>query len=112
VCALQEPPQVARYEPGQFYLAHFDAFDVTSGPGRECVATGGQRVATVLIYLNDVPPGCGGETAFPRLGRKFRPVRGTAVVFFPCTEGACQRRVGSSRARGPASAMSCEREGL
>ena len=42
--ATQEPVQVARYLPGQFYLAHYDAFDITTGPGRECVATGGQRV--------------------------------------------------------------------
>jgi prolyl 4-hydroxylase len=75
--------------PGQFYLPHFDAFDVTTGPGRECVATGGQRVATVLIYLNTLPPGVGGETRFPRLGggagAAFRPEQGSALVFFPCT---------------------------
>jgi prolyl 4-hydroxylase len=91
--------------PGQFYLPHFDAFDVTTGPGRECVATGGQRVATVLIYLNTLPAGVGGETRFPRLGGggddaaaaaappsaaargglAFRPEQGTALVFFPCT---------------------------
>ena len=81
----QEPCQVARYRAGQFYLAHFDAFDVTTAPGRECVATGGQRVATVLIYLNSLPPGAGGETTFPRLGRSFTPKLGKALVFFPCT---------------------------
>jgi hypothetical protein len=48
---------VARYTAGQFYLPHFDAFDLRTGPGRECVNSGGQRVATVLIYLNDVPEG-------------------------------------------------------
>ena len=42
--ATMEPVQVARYLPSQFYLAHYDAFDITTGPGRECVATGGQRV--------------------------------------------------------------------
>lgn len=84
----QEPPQLARYEEGQFYLPHFDAFDATAESGRECIATGGQRVATVLIYLNTVPPGCGGETHFPRIGRKFRPEKGTAVLFFPCTTDA------------------------
>ena len=54
-----EPPQIARYSPSQFYLPHFDAFDVTTVPGAECIATGGQRVATVLIYLNDVATGEG-----------------------------------------------------
>ena len=52
-----EPPQIARYTPNQFYLAHWDAFDITSSSGVECVATGGQRICTVLIYLNDVASG-------------------------------------------------------
>jgi prolyl 4-hydroxylase len=83
--STQEPAQVARYKEGQYYLGHFDAFDVTTGPGRECVATGGQRVATVLVYLNDVA--AGGGTFFPRLGptgTRFMPSCGRAVVFFPC----------------------------
>lgn len=77
------PPQVARYQPDQFYLPHFDGFDMTTGPGRECVHTGGQRVATVLIYLNDVQSG--GATYFPKLDLRFQPRRGSAVVFFPCS---------------------------
>lgn len=81
-----EPPQVARYVKDQYYLAHFDAFDVTTAPGRECCATGGQRVATVLIYLCDVSSG--GGTFFPKVGVRFMPKRGTAVVFFPCTTDA------------------------
>lgn len=48
---------MARYQQDQYYLPHFDAFDLTTGPGRECAASGGQRVVTVLIYLNDVPEG-------------------------------------------------------
>jgi len=79
--STHEPTQVARYLPGQFYRAHFDAFDVTTGPGRECLLTGGQRVATVLIYLNDVAEG--GGTFFPELAKRFRPEAGKAVVFFP-----------------------------
>jgi hypothetical protein len=48
---------VARYQANQYYLPHFDAFDLTTEPGRECVRSGGQRVATVLIYLNNVAQG-------------------------------------------------------
>lgn len=81
--ATHEPPQVARYEGGQFYLAHFDAFDMATVPGRECALTGGQRVATVLIYLVDVAEG--GGTYFPKIDKRFAPVAGTAVVFFPAT---------------------------
>lgn len=82
----QEPPQVARYLPDQYYLPHYDAFDVTTGPGRECCATGGQRVATVLIYLNTVS--AGGGTYFPKLDKRFLPQQGRALVFFPCTVDA------------------------
>ena len=39
----------------------------------------------MLIYLNTLPPGVGGETRFPRLETAFRPEQGTALVFFPCT---------------------------
>ena len=39
----------------------------------------------MLIYLNTLPPGVGGETRFPRLDTAFRPEQGTAIVFFPCT---------------------------
>ena len=42
---------------GAYYLAHFDAFDLATEPGRECCLTGGQRVATVLMYLNTVAQG-------------------------------------------------------
>lgn len=45
--------------------------------------TGGQRVATVLIYLNTVSEG--GGTFFPKLNVRFLPQEGTALVFFPCS---------------------------
>ena len=95
--ATHEPPQVARYVRDQYYLAHYDAFDVTTGPGRECCATGGQRVATVLLYLNDVA--AGGGTYFPKLDLRFSPRKGAAVVFFPCSLGA--RPPGGGGAQGP-----------
>lgn len=60
-----EPAQITNYKFGQLYAAHFDAFDVTNGPGLECASQGGQRVATVLMYLNDCA--AGGGTYFPRL---------------------------------------------
>ena len=59
-----ELPPVARYLPGQFYAAHFDAFDVSTVAGQGFVANGGQRTHTVLVYLNDVPAPLGGGTTF------------------------------------------------
>ena len=59
-----ELPQVARYHPGQFYAAHFDAFDTSTVAGLGFVSNGGQRTHTVLIYLNDVSVEHGGGTTF------------------------------------------------
>jgi prolyl 4-hydroxylase len=88
-CNIQQPPehfepaQVTHYKFGQLYAAHYDAFDVTNAPGLECAAQGGQRVATVLIYLNDVSSG--GGTYFPKLDLRVQPKLGKAVIFFPCS---------------------------
>ena len=79
----QEPIQVARYSPGQFYKAHYDSFDEETESGLNCIGNAGQRVATVLIYLNQ--PSSGGATNFPHAGIRVKPKKGTAILFFPCT---------------------------
>ncbi len=80
-----EPPQIARYEHGEQYTAHLDAADDLAQRGARFTSIsadgGGNRICTVLIYLNDVR--CGGATQFPRLGLTVRPRKGSAVVFFP-----------------------------
>ena len=50
--------------------------------GRQSCANGGQRVGTLLIYLNDVS--VGGSTAFVNLELRCQPKQGKAIVFFPC----------------------------
>ncbi len=71
--------QVLRYRPGAEYRPHHDYFD----PGHPGTATilqrGGQRVGTLVIYLN-TPEG-GGATTFPDVGLEVAPVRGNAVFF-------------------------------
>jgi prolyl 4-hydroxylase len=76
-----ELPQVARYNMQQEYKPHYDAFKIED----KLIYTknGGQRIATVLIYLKDVNDG--GETDFPKLNIKIKPRKGTALVFFPAT---------------------------
>jgi prolyl 4-hydroxylase len=77
-----EYPQVAKYGSGQQYGRHYDGFSNLGGPtARKELTYGGNRVATVLIYLNNV--GEGGETHFPYMDLKIRPTKGTALVFFP-----------------------------
>ncbi|KAI5661179.1 hypothetical protein M9H77_20502 [Catharanthus roseus] len=81
---------VLRYEVGQRYVPHHDAFDPAHyGPQYN------QRVASFLVYLTDVEEG--GETAFPYendsnkdividyngcLGLKVKPRQGDGLLFF------------------------------
>ena len=60
--------QVLRYREGQKYEEHMDAFHDKFNVGED---KGGQRVATVLMYLSE--PEQGGETVFPHT--KERPHR-------------------------------------
>ena len=75
-----EPPNVLRYQPGQSFTAHFDWFDPQDAHFRRVVDLMGQRVCTVLIYLNDAYSG--GETDFPDAGFRFRGRRGDALIFW------------------------------
>lgn len=67
--------QVLNYQVGEEYKAHFDYFP----PHRIEDDKGGQRVGTLLIYLNDVE--AGGETVFPKVGAAIVPKKGSAVYF-------------------------------
>ena len=71
--------QVLRYRPGTEYRPHHDYFD-PAHPGTERILQrGGQRVASLVMYLN-TPEG-GGATIFPDVGLEVWPVRGNAVFF-------------------------------
>lgn len=67
--------QVLNYLIGEEYKAHFDYFPTNKVDH----ARGGQRVGTLLIYLNDVEDG--GETVFPKAGVSIVPKKGSAVYF-------------------------------
>ena len=75
-----EDLQILRYTKGQEYKPHFDFFNVKTAAGRKIIEDGGQRVATLVVYLADVPTG--GATVFPKLGGfQVRPNLGDAVYF-------------------------------
>lgn len=59
--------QVISYQPGQLYCPHMD-----TNPATTAATPGGQRTATVLLYLNDVEEG--GATEFVELGIAVEPV--------------------------------------
>ncbi|KAF6266337.1 hypothetical protein COO60DRAFT_447587 [Scenedesmus sp. NREL 46B-D3] len=90
-----EPMHVLRYQQGEQYKEHYDFFNESDSTN---VVNGGQRVATVLLYLTDVSDG--GETVFPlsvhrqsveeakkhsdcgKGGVAVKPRKGDAVLFF------------------------------
>mmetsp|Transcript_4979 Transcript_4979/g.8673 ORF Transcript_4979/g.8673 Transcript_4979/m.8673 type:complete len:264 (-) Transcript_4979:519-1310(-) len=88
----QEGLQMLNYQDGQKYEPHFDFFHDALNARPE---NGGQRVATVLMYLTT--PEEGGETVFPNADRKVtgpewsdcakkglavKTVRGDALMFY------------------------------
>ena len=92
-----EEPQLVRYRTGEEFSWHYDEIPSTE------LSNGGQRLATLLVYLNDLEDDRGGYTVFRDLksplnesskrnkgsskgnGNQLtvRPTRGSALVFFP-----------------------------
>ncbi|KAB0576300.1 2-oxoglutarate-dependent dioxygenase [Ideonella dechloratans] len=71
--------QVLRYQPGAQYLPHHDYFDPSQPGATSILARGGQRLATLVMYLNT--PEAGGATTFPDVGLEVAPIKGNAVFF-------------------------------
>jgi prolyl 4-hydroxylase len=80
-----EPIQVLHYRPGAEYKPHFDYFDPADEGNRKVLTMGGQRIATLIMYLNDVEGG--GSTIFPDIGLDVLPRRGNAVFFAYSDDG-------------------------
>ena len=71
--------QILRYRPGARYEPHYDYFDPDKAGTPRILERGGQRVGTLVMYLNT--PERGGATTFPDAGLDVAPVRGSAVFF-------------------------------
>ena len=74
-----EAPQVLHYQPGQSFDWHVDYFDPANPGHREPLASGGQRVVTALVWLNDDYNG--GETAFVHGDLKAKGRKGDALLW-------------------------------
>jgi prolyl 4-hydroxylase len=76
-----EEPQIVRYRTGEEFSWHYDEVPPTQ------LDNGGQRLATLLVYLNTVRRG--GGTIFRDLvdaeGNPLtvKPIQGSALLFFP-----------------------------
>ena len=74
-----EDLQVLRYETGGRYDPHYDYFSASTPDDISGVHLHGQRVATVILYLNE--PEQGGDTAFVDRDFRVTPTKGNAVFF-------------------------------
>ena len=74
-----EPLQMLHYGIGGEYLAHQDFFEPKDPGTATLTKIGGQRVATFVIYLNQVAEG--GSTDFPELELSVKPNKGSALYF-------------------------------
>ena len=71
--------QVLRYGVEAKNTPHFDFLLPTNQHNRDSLARSGQRISTLVVYLNDV--GQGGETYFPEVGLSVLPKKGHAAYF-------------------------------
>jgi len=71
--------QILHYLPGAEYKPHFDYFDPHQPGTPTILQRGGQRVGTLVMYLNT--PEAGGATVFPDAGMDVHAVAGHAVFF-------------------------------
>ena len=71
--------QVLHYRPGAEYKPHHDYFDPAHSGTEAVLRRGGQRVGTLVMYLNT--PDRGGATTFPDVALEVAAFRGNAVFF-------------------------------
>ena len=71
--------QVLRYRAGAEYQPHYDYFDPRHASSKAILERGGQRVATIVMYLNT--PARGGATVFPDIKLDVMAQKGNAVFF-------------------------------
>ncbi len=74
--------QVLYYPTGGVNTPHFDFLQPSNPANQASITRSGQRVSTLIAYLNDVDEG--GETVFPATGWSVAPILGSAVYFEYC----------------------------
>lgn len=80
-----EPFQLVHYLPSQGYAPHYDGWNPETEAGKRCMARGGQRLVTCLLYLNDVVGS--GATVFPKLRMGVDARKGRMLLFHNCITG-------------------------
>lgn len=75
-----EDIQVVKYEPNGYYKEHHDSCCDNTIDCKEFTKDG-NRVLTMLIYLNDGFQG--GATYFPNLNKEYKPNKYSGILFYP-----------------------------
>ncbi len=94
--------QVVYYGRGQQYQPHFDGWEPGTERGDRCLAHGGQRLVTALLYLNEVEGG--GCTRFTQLELDVQPAKGGLLLFHNCERGSSKRHAHGLHAGLPVTA--------
>lgn len=74
-----ELTNILHYSPGEQFKPHFDFLEKNEAGHAANMETLGQRIVTLLIYLNEGYEG--GETRFPRVNYAFKGKTGDALMF-------------------------------
>jgi prolyl 4-hydroxylase len=82
-----EDLQIVKYLPNGFYKEHHDSCCDETAICRDFIKKSGQRILTILIYLNDDFEE--GATSFPNLNLKLKPSIYSGIVFYPLYENRC-----------------------
>lgn len=77
--AQQEAMQILHYAVGGEYKPHYDFFPPNDSGSQNAIKAAGQRLATLIMYLNT--PEKGGETSMPNLGLSVTAKKGNALYF-------------------------------
>lgn len=77
-----------KYKGGEYFETHVDFF---SSDDSKLLDDGGNRIFTFFVYLNTLEKGEGGQTEFPELGVRSRPIKTDAVGWFNEVRGEMQR---------------------
>jgi prolyl 4-hydroxylase len=75
----QEAIQILHYQIGGEYRPHYDFFPPTDSGSQPAIAQAGQRLATLIMYLNT--PAQGGTTDLPNIGLSVTAKKGSAIYF-------------------------------
>jgi prolyl 4-hydroxylase len=75
----QEAIQILHYNVGGEYRPHYDFFPPTEAGSQAAITAAGQRLATLIMYLNT--PEEGGATGLPNIGLIVSAKKGNAIYF-------------------------------